>query len=113
MATYVGLALADGMFSEEATASRRPLTVDEARSMVEAGVISACNPSHALTLAALRDKHGIAVPVPEKAPFVKLAPGDQLIVLSARFPRRLAEGEVWSAEDVDKAEFKFGLWTVS
>jgi hypothetical protein len=34
-----------------------------------------------------------------------------MIVLSARFPRRLNEGEVWSKEDVDKAEFKFGFWT--
>ena len=40
-------------------------------------------------------------------------PGDKVIVLSARFPRRLNEGETWTAEEVDKAEFKFGLWEIA
>ena len=110
--TFVGLAIADGMFPETAAATRRPLTVEEAKGLIEAGVASCCNPSHKLTLDALNTKHGIVVPVPEKAPFVSLKAGDKVIVLSARFPRRLAEGEIWTTEDVEKAMFKFGLWEV-
>ena len=112
MTIYVSLAIADGMFPEEVVAVRLPMTVREAKDFIEMGVVSCCNPSHALTLEALRTKHGISVPIPEKAPFVTLKKGDKLIVLSARFPRRLAEGEVWTAEDVDKAEFKFGYWDI-
>jgi len=91
MATYVGLAIADGMFAEAAQAKRRPLAVDEAREMIDAGVVSCCNPSHKTTLAALAVKFSISVPIPEKAPFVKLGVGDRVIVLSARFSRRLAD----------------------
>jgi len=110
--TYVGLAIADGMFAENAQAKRRQLTVDEAQGLIGTDVVSCCNPSHRTTLDALQQKFGITVPIPEKAPFVKLAPGDRVVVLSARFPRRLNEGETWTAEDVGKAEFKFGLWEV-
>jgi len=109
---YVGLAIADGMFPEVVSASRRPLTVEEAKSLIEAGLISCCNPSHALTLDALREKYGIAVPIPEKPTFVKLSTGDKVIVLSARFSRRLNEGEKWTKGDVDQAVFKFGLWEI-
>ncbi len=112
MTIYVSLAIADGMFPEEVVAVRLPLTVREVKNFVEMGVVSCCNPSHALTLDVLRIKHDIAVPIPEKAPFVSLKKGDKVIVLSARFPRRLAEGEVWSAEDVDQAVFKFGYWDI-
>lgn len=110
--TYIGLAIADGMYAEKAVASRRPLTIEEVKQMVAAGVQSCCNPSHRTTLDALTSKFGIVIPIPEKAPFVKLNPGDRVIVLSARFPRRLNEGEKWTEDDVAKAEFKFGLWEV-
>ncbi len=113
MATYVGLAVADGMFPESAEVTRRPVTLDEALEIVNAGVISCCNPSHKTTLEVLASKHGIVVPVPEKALFVRLSSGDCVLVLSARFPRRLNEGESWTSEDVEKAEFKFGLWEVT
>jgi len=113
MATYVGLAIADGMFPDTVTASRRPLTVEQAHELIGADVVSCCNPSHRTTLDALQQKFDIAVPIPEKAPFVKLTSGDKVIVLSARFPRRLNEGETWTAEEVDKAEFKFGLWEIT
>ena len=111
--TFIGLAIADGMFGENATVTRRPLSIDEARELIGAGVVSCCNPSHKTTLDALQTKFAITVPVPEKAPFVKLTIGDRVIVMSARFTRRLNEGETWTAEDVAKAEFKFGLWEVS
>jgi hypothetical protein len=110
--TYVGLAIADGMFQESATAVRQPLTPDKAKELIETGGQSCCNPSHKSTLDALKAKFGITVPIPDKAPFVKLSVGDKVVVLSARFPRRLAEGETWTAEEIAAAEFKFGLWEV-
>jgi hypothetical protein len=109
---FIGLAVADGMFPPTATVTRRPLAVEEVKQIVAAGVTSCCNPSHALTLEALAQKHDIVVPVPDKAPFAKLAVGDRLVVLSARFPRRLAEGETWTKEEVDAATFVFGMWEV-
>lgn len=111
--TYIGLAVADGMFPEACSVSRRPVSVEDVRVSVAAGIVSCCNPSHKTTLDALASKFGIVVPVPEKAPFVKLASGDSVIVMSARFSRRLAEGETWTADDVAKAEFRFGIWSVA
>ena len=112
MTTFIGLAIADSMFGTTASITRRELTVEDVKSVLDEGVTSCCNPSHSLTLDALKQKHGIEVPVPEKAPFAKLTNGDRIVVLSARFPRRLNEGEVWTEEDVQKAEFKFGIWEV-
>jgi hypothetical protein len=109
---FIGLAVADSMFPATATVVRRPLDVAEVRQIVAAGVTSCCTPSHATPLVALAQTHDIVVPVPDKAPFAKLAVGDRLVVLSARFPRRLAEGEVWSKEEVDAATFVFGMWEV-
>lgn len=110
--TYVALAIADAMFAIDAKIVRRQLTVEEVMVIVADGVVSGFNPSHATTIAALEAKHGIVVPVPEKAPMIKLAVGDRLVVMSARFPRRLAEGEVWSQAEVDATQFAFGLWEV-
>ena len=110
--TFIALAIADSMFAVDAQVSRRPLNVDEVKAIVADGVVSGFNPSHATTIAALEAKHGIVVPVPEKAPMIKLAVGDCLVVMSARFPRRLAEGETWTQDEVMAAQFAFGIWEV-
>ena len=110
--TYIALAIADSMFAVDAQVARRPLSVEEVMVVVADGVVSGFNPSHQTTINALATKHGIVVPVPEKAPMIKLAVGDRLVVMSARFPRRLAEGEVWTQEEVNATQFAFGVWEV-
>jgi translation initiation factor IF-1 len=110
--TYIGLAIADSMFAVDATINRTPMTVGEVKEIVMDGVVSGFNPSHQTTILALATKHDIVVPVPERAPMIKLAPGDRIVVMSARFPRRLSEGETWTQEEVDQTTFAFGCWTV-
>jgi hypothetical protein len=111
--TFIALAIADSMFACDAQLVRRPLTIEEVKAIVADGVMSGFNPSHMTTIAALNTKHGIVVEVPEKAPMIKLAVGDRLVVMSCRFPRRLAEGEVWTAEEVMATQFAFGVWEVT
>lgn len=110
--TYIALAMADSMFAVDARLVRNPLTVDEVKEIVAAGVVSGFNPSHQTTIQALAQKHDIVVPVPDRAPMIKLAVGDRLVVMSARFPRRLAEGETWTQEEVNATTFAFGCWEV-
>lgn len=106
--TYVGLALSSTMFSGDGLISRFALRAEEAKQLIGGeDVISCCNPSHQATIAALREKFGIEIPIPETAPKVTLEPGDLLIVLSARFSRRLSEGEKYSPEEVESAAFEF------
>lgn len=110
--TYVGLAMSSTMFSGDVLISRRVLTADQAKGIISGEIVSCFNPSHSATIEALQEKFGIVVPIPEVAPKVTLEPGDSLIVLSARFARRLNEGERFSPEEVNSASFEFVEYTV-
>lgn len=104
---YVGLALSSTMFEGDCQISRNVLNAEEAKGIISGEVISCFNPSHTATIEALRARFGIEVMAPETAPKVTLELGDSLIVLSARFSRRLSEGERYSPEEVDSANFEF------
>lgn len=110
--TFVGLAMSSTMFSGNIMISRKVLTVDEAKKRLSGEIVSCFNPSHTATIEALRDRFDICVDVPETAPKVTLELGDSLIVLSARFSRRLNEGERYSPEEVSSANFEFVEYTV-
>jgi len=113
MTIYISLAFADSMVAPDAQLKRTPLSVEQVREILSnEKIVSGLNPSHVSTISSLESKHKIIVPVPEKAPMIKLGVGDKLIIMSARFPRRLNEGETWSQEDVDKTIFAFGVWEV-
>ena len=112
MTTYFGFGMADGMFPAECSISRQSLTPAEAKKMIETGVVSVCNPSHKATIEALQKRHGIRVEIPEKAPVVKLVPGDAVIVFSPRGLPRLEGRHEYTAEEIKKASFAFGLWLV-
>lgn len=105
--TFVGLAMSTTMFSGDCQISRKVLTAEEAKERLSGEIVSCLNPSHATTIEALRTRFGIEVEVPETAPKINLEPGDVLIVLSARFTRRLNEGERYSLEEVCSANFEF------
>ena len=114
MKTYFGFAVADGMFPSNCTVSRRPLSVSEVNDIVAAGIESCCNPSHAATIAAMKGRFGLEVAIPEKAPMVALASGDSVVVMSVRgLPRLDDKRHEYTAEEISKAAFAFGLWTVS
>lgn len=112
--TFVGLAMSSTMFAEEALLVRMPIGALSVRDMLESkeGCVSCVNPSHAATIDALWGRFGMHIPIPETAPKVSLEPGDTLVVLSARFNRRLAEGERYSAEEVAAATFEFVAYAV-
>lgn len=110
--TFVGLAMSSTMFSGEVLISRRVLDAEEAKRIISGEIISCFNPSHEATIEALRTRFGIEVDVPETAPKVTLEPGDSLIVMSARFTRRLNEGERYSLEEVEGASFEFVKYDV-
>lgn len=111
--TFFGFAVADGMFDGDCILSRTELTPDEAREICEAGVVPALNPSHKTTIEAMRNRFGIDVEVPEKAPHVTLFKGDSIIVMSVRgLPRLGGERAEYSQEEIDSATFKFARWQV-
>jgi hypothetical protein len=110
--TFVGLALSSTMFQEECLVVRMPLNLLRVQRLLMDEVVSCVNPSHQATLDALRERFGIEIPIPETAPKVTLEPGDTLVTLSARFSRRLAEGEKYSAEEVAAATFEFVAYAV-
>src|SRR3989338_68972 len=78
--TYFGFGIADNMFPEGVINIRRnSLTTDEACEIIasEEGLVACLNPSHALTINVMRERFGINVPIPERAPIVALVKGDR------------------------------------
>ncbi len=113
MTTYFGFGLADNMFpAGQSTIRRRDLTPEEAKAVVRAGVEPCLNPSHALTIGAMRTRFDIDVRIPEKAPIAKLAVGDRLLVMGVSGLPRLEGRHEYTAEEIEGAKFRFGLYTV-
>ncbi|MEK7174424.1 MAG: hypothetical protein AAB759_02070 [Patescibacteria group bacterium] len=112
MKTFFGFALADSMFAKAAGIRRRSLTVEEAKAVVQQGVESCCNASHAATIAAMRERFGIDVPIPEAPPRVELKLGDRLVVMGVRGLPRLTDRHEYSAEEIEGATFAFSIYEV-
>lgn len=114
MTTYFGFAIADGMFPANSSSTRRPISVGEAKERMKAGYTSCCNPQHKATNAAAKARYDLDITVPEKAPMVSLNTGDEVIVMSVRGLPRLEENRhEYHDEEIAKATFSFGLWTVT
>jgi len=114
MKTYFGFAIADSMFphSAECTIRRRELDADMVRAIVADDVISCLNPSHRATIAAMRERFGIDVPIPETPPRVELAVGDRMIVMGVRGLPRLTDRHEYTAEEIAGADFRFSEYSV-
>lgn len=110
--TYFGFGMADNMFPASCSASRRELSSDEAKILIEAGVEPCLNPSHKETIRVMTDRFEIEVAIPEKAPIVSLKAGDRLLVLAVSGLPRLEGRHEYTPEEVGAAKFRFGLWTV-
>ncbi len=114
MTTVVNNAISDSMFAllkGEALLARRPLTPVEARSIIDAGVETAFNPSHANTALAVERKTGVRIPLAGKPARVSLGVGDRLLVVSfvGSLPRETRE---FTDDELDGVNFVFSLWTV-
>ena len=111
--TFFGFALADSMLECASEIARESLAPEQAREyLARVGVVSCLNPSHAATIAAMRERFGIEVSIPEKPPQVRLVPGDSLIVMGVRGLPRLTDRHEYSAEEISSASFTFSLYTV-
>lgn len=114
MTTYFSFAIADSMFDNHITSIQRRdvLTLEQAKVIIKKGVTPCHNPSHTPTIEAMRKKFGIEVSTPEKPPIVQLKVNDKVIVMSVRGLPRLENRHEYTHEEIDKADFKFTLWTV-
>lgn len=113
MKSYFGFAIADSMFPAECRISKRQLTVEMVKIGIANGAIPCLNPSHTATIAAMRERFGIVVTIPEKAPLVNLQAGDSVIVLSVRGLPRLEGRHEYTQEEVTGATFSFSEYLVS
>ena len=110
---FFGFALADSMFQGNCEISRRTLTADEVRALAMAGELTPClNPSHAATIAAMRQRFGIDVSIPETPPKVALGVGDSIVVMGVRGLPRLTDRHEYSEEEIASATFSFAEYTV-
>jgi hypothetical protein len=109
--TYFGFGIAPSMFPD-GNITKTTLSPEEAKAVVEAGVIPCLNPSHKASIDALGSRFGITVPIPERAPTVALVPGDRLLVMGISGLPRLEGRHEYSSEEVAKATFTFSLWAV-
>lgn len=112
MKVFFGFALADSMFAGNCEIIRRTLDVEEVKAKVQQGVESCCNPSHGATIAAMRSRFGIDVPIPEMPPRVVLGSGDSIIVMGVRGLPRLTDRHEYTDEEIASATFSFAEYCV-
>ena len=111
---YFGFAIADSMFTGDVSLTRHELSPEETQAIISQGVVPCLNPSHVATIEAMKNRFGIEVEVPEKAPQVALNKGDRLIVMSVRgLPRLDATRHEYTSEEIAGANFKFAIYAVS
>lgn len=112
MNKFFGFALAASMFTEVCDIHHRFLTPEEVREIV--GELTPClNPSHGATIAAMRERFGIDIAIPEIPPKVILNHGDSLIVMGVRGLPRLTDRHEYTEEEIAAATFVFSEFTVS
>ncbi len=113
MTTFFGFGIADNMFPVDAVSiHRRTIEVEEVRRIIEEGVMPCLNPSHAETIRVMRERFGIDVPIPPKAPLVALMKGDRLLVMGVSGLPRLEGRHEYTSEEVHGAKFRFGLYEI-
>ena len=111
---YFGFAVSDSMFNGDVTVTRGVLDVDAVKYILSKNDVIPClNPSHVPTIIAMRERFGINVEVPEKAPQVSLELGDRLIVMGVRgLPRLDATRHEYTQAEIESAAFIFSVWEV-
>lgn len=101
------------MFPGNCNIGKRELSVEQAKEMIGAGVVSCLNPSHKASIVVMQSRFGISVEIPPKAPSVALQVGDNLVVMGVKGLPRLENRHEYTPEEVAGAEFNFALFTVS
>lgn len=111
--TFFGFALADSMFVGDCNISRRVVSVEEVKDLVERGVNPCLNPSHSATIEAMRSRFGIDVDIPKAPPRVALNSGDSIVVMGVRGLPRLTDRHEYTGTEIAQATFSFSLYTVA
>lgn len=117
MTTYISLASSATMFPVGSPILTSELTPELVKARMEkVQVVSALNESHKSTIDVVKRRYGLELPLPvlepgQRAPQVKLQPGDELFIVQASLSR-LKEGEKHSDETVQKAPISFLRWRV-
>ena len=109
---YFGFALAASMFTTDCTISHRFLSPEEVKGSVSE-LVPCLNPSHEATIAAMRERFGIDIAIPETPPKVTLGHGDSLIVMGVRGLPRLTDRHEYTEEEIAAAAFVFSEFAVS
>ena len=113
MTKFFGFALADSMFAGDCAIQRKVLSADEVRALAETGELTPClNPSHAATIAAMHQRFGIEVEIPETPPRVAVGVGDSVVVMGVRGLPRLTDRHEYTEEEIASATFSFSEYTV-
>jgi GGDEF domain-containing protein len=113
MTTYFGFALADSMFSSECVIVRTRLDTSDVIARINAGEAIPClNPSHETTIAAMRQRFGISIEIPETPPRVSLGDHDRVIVMGVRGLPRLTDRHEYTQEEIAQATFLFSEYVV-
>jgi len=111
--TYFGFGIAPSMFPNNCVIRRWPLSLEMLKDVLRVKEVTSClNPSHVATIAAMREKFGLEVPIPEKAPVVSLQKGDTIIVMGVSGLPHLEGRHEYTTEEIAKAEFAFSVFQV-
>ena len=111
MTTYFGFALADSMFTGNCQISRVELGIVSAKVVVR-DAVACLNPSHAATIAAMRERFGIEIAIPESPPKVSLGSGDAILVMGVRGLPRLTDRHEYTHAEIESATFSFALYRI-
>jgi hypothetical protein len=109
---FFGFALADSMFSRDCIISRKILSPEDAKVLIERGVEPCLNPAHRATIDAMRSRYGIDVTIPVTPPQVTLQTGDAVLVMGVRGLPRLTDRHEYNENEVASATFSFSLYEV-
>ena len=110
--TYFGFGLADGMFPSACVIARREMDPRTEQMAIESAT-PCLNPSHAETIRAARERYGLDLTIPARAPIVRLAVGDSLIVMGVSGLPRLEGRHEYTHDEIEAAQFRFGHYFVT
>lgn len=114
MKIYFGFGIADSMFPSVCSLTKSRLTVEDVKRILNTSenVVPCLNPSHKETIRVMTEKFGINIPIPEKAPVVKLEHKDFLIVMAVSGLPRLEGRHEYTTEEIDSCRFNFSMYVV-
>ena len=101
------------MFPTTCTIRKQELSVEQAKEVIAGGVISCLNPSHTASINVMKDRFGVSVEIPPKAPSVALQNGDRLVVMGVSGLPRLENRHEYTTVEVEGAKFNFSVFAVS